>query len=91
MNIEWSESKRRRNLNKHGFDFTDAPIIFADDIVTVEDDRWEYGETRFISIGLLNGRAVVIVHTETDQVIHLISMRKATNYEERTYFQSIGH
>lgn len=72
MNIEWGESKRHRNLNKHG----------AGDIVTVEDDRWEYGETRFITIGLLNGRAVVIVHTETDQVIHLISMRKATRNEE---------
>ena len=91
MNIGWGESKRRRNLNKHGFDFADAPIVFAGDIVTVEDDRWEYGEIRFITIGLLNGRAVVIVHTETDQVIHLISMRKATRNEERNYFQSIGY
>lgn len=91
MNIEWDEAKRHSNLHKHGFDFADAALVFAGEIVTAEDTRWEYGETRFVTLGLLRGRAVVIIHTEDEESIRVISMRKATRNEERIYYQTIGN
>lgn len=91
MNIEWDETKRQSNLKKHGFDFRDTTQVFAGEIVTVEDTRYEYGEARFATLGPLRGRIVLIIHTEQDETIRMISMRKATNYEERTYYQQIGY
>lgn len=91
MNIEWDEVKRHSNLHKHGFDFADTALVFAGEIVTAEDSRWEYGETRIVTLGLLRGRAVVIVHTEDEESIRVIFMRKATKNEERVYYQFIGN
>lgn len=89
MKFEWSDTKRKSNIKKHGIDFINAPIIFNRYTLTVEDDRYNYGETRFITLGLLDGRAVVVVHTENDDLIRIISIRKATKYEEKTYFSQV--
>ena len=91
MNFEWDEAKRLINLRKHGFDFIDTEIVFARDIVTIEDNRAEYDEVRFITVGMLHSWVVIIVHTETEDTIRIISMRKATKYEERIYLQQIGY
>ena len=90
MKFEWDEAKRLTNVAKHGFDFVDAVTVFDGDIVTIEDDRFEYDEQRFVTLGLLNGRVVVIVHTEREDVTRLISVRKATKNEERNYFEQIA-
>ena len=90
MEFEWDEAKRLANLRKHGIDFIDVPGVFDGGIVTVEDDRFSYGERRFITLGLLQGRVVVIVHTEQEDCIRIISARKATKYEQRTYFAQIS-
>lgn len=58
--------------------------------MTVEDDRFSYQEQRFITFGLLQGRVVAIVHTERENRIRIISARKATKYEQRTYFEQIS-
>jgi len=50
----------------------------------------DYGEERFITLGLLKGRVVVIAHTESDEVIRTISVRKATKNEEIGYFKAIA-
>jgi len=50
----------------------------------------EYGERRFVSLGLLRGRVIVVVHTEQAGVMHMISARKATKYEQGIYFQGIA-
>ncbi|MBI1763337.1 MAG: BrnT family toxin, partial [Acidobacteria bacterium] len=55
------------------------------------DDRFDYGEERFVTLGLLNGFVLVVVHTETDKVIRLISVRKATKNEEKSYFNEIAN
>ncbi|MFB2918305.1 MULTISPECIES: BrnT family toxin [Aerosakkonema] len=89
MEFEWDEAKRLANLRKHGVDFVDVPAVFDGDIVTVEDDRFNYGEQRFITLGLLQGQVVAIVHTERDDITRIISARKATRYEQRTYFEQI--
>ena len=87
--VTWDESKRRRNLKKHGLDFADAEKVFKGVTYTYEDDRLAYGEQRFITLGLLREIVVSIVHTEENDHIHIISMRKATKREREIYFESV--
>jgi uncharacterized DUF497 family protein len=49
----------------------------------------DYGEERFVTFGILDGRVVAVVHTETEDLIRIISIRKATKYEEKAYFSKI--
>ncbi len=89
MKIAWDEAKRRANLRKHGLDFADAEDVFAGITYTIEDRRFEYGEQRFVTLGMLRDAVIVIAHTETPGRIRIISMRKATRYEQILYFQNI--
>lgn len=91
MEYEWDEAKRLVNLRKHGIDFTDVPAIFGGDTVTVEDDRYSYGEQRFITFGLLQGQVIAVVHTEREDYTRIISARKATKYEQRAYFEQLSN
>lgn len=90
MEFEWDEAKRLTNLDKHGIDFIDVPEVFDGDIVTVEDSRYSYGEQRFVTFGVLQGRVVAVVHTDRGQSVRIVSARKATKNEQRTYFQEIS-
>ncbi len=90
MEFEWDENKRLANIRKHRIDFIDVEAVFEGDTVTVEDDRFDYGEERFITFGLLEGRVIAVVHTERDNLIRIISARKATKNEEIRYFQQIA-
>lgn len=87
MIFAWNEKKRQRNIRKHGIDFAGSEPLFEGRTLTVEDDRLDYGERRFITIGLLAGRCVSVVHTETGKTIRIISIRKATKYEQAEYFK----
>ncbi len=89
MRYTWSVAKRRRNLRNHGLDLADAPAVFADVTYTFEDDRLDYPEQRYVTLGLLVGGPVSIIHTETDDEIRIISFRKATRREITIYFESI--
>jgi hypothetical protein len=89
MKIVWDEAKRRTNLRKHGFDFADAEEVFAGITCTIEDGRFDYGEQRFVTLGMLRDTVVVMAHTETLREIRIISMRKATRNEQILYFQNI--
>ena len=91
MGYEWDERKRRSNIEKHGIDFADLPPLFQGRTVIVKDDRFDYGEIRFITLGWLNGEVLLVAHTETDEVIRIISARKATSYEEEQYFEEIAN
>jgi uncharacterized protein len=91
MEYEWDEAKRFANLRKHGIDFIDVPTVFEGNIVTLEDDRYDYGEQRFITFGLLQGQVIAVVHTEREDCIRIISVRKATKYEQRTYFEQLSN
>ncbi len=90
MIFEWDEIKRRSNLRKHRLDFTDVNTVFSGITFTFDDERFEYGEDRYISLGLLQGVVVVIAHTERDDTIRVISMRRATGNEQKLYFQNFG-
>lgn len=89
MRFSWDERKRKSNLRDHGFDFADAKRVFEGPTATYEDDRFAYGEQRFVTLGFLNAVAVSIVHTESRERIHVISFRRATRYEEIFLLKSL--
>lgn len=91
VEFAWSESKRAANLKTHGPDFVDAPRVFDGATYTFEDDRFSYGEQRFVTLGLLAGVPVSVVHTENEHEIRIISFRKATNREALIFFNEIQH
>ncbi len=81
MNFTWKAAKRASNLKKHGFDFADAAQVFNGPTVTEEDARDYDGEQRFNTTGFLSMAIVTISHTETENDIHIISMRTAEPHE----------
>ena len=82
-------TQTRLNLKEHRIDFVDAPSVFDGSIYTFKDDRFYYGELRFVTLGLLAGTPVSIAHTENEHEIRIISLRKATNREAQTYFSEV--
>jgi len=89
MRFLWDQSKRQQNLRDHGLDFVDAARVFRGPTYTFEDDRYQYEERRLVTLGLLNGIPVSVVHTETDDRIRVISFRKATKREQEIFFENI--
>jgi uncharacterized DUF497 family protein len=89
MKFTWDEQKRKKTLNERGLDFADARKVFIGPVFTFEDERFDYGEKRLVTLGLLDDQVVVIVHTETAKEIRVISMRKGTPNEQKIYFNSI--
>ena len=89
MRFTWSERKRVVSVKDHGLDFVDAPRVFEGLTFTYEDDRFAYGEQRFITLGLLAGVPVSVAHTESDDEIRIISFRKATGREARRFFDEV--
>jgi uncharacterized protein len=90
VSFTWSEAKRESNLAKHRLDFVDVAEVFEGETVTSEDRRFWYGEKRYITLGLFHQTPVHIVHTLHDEEIRIISFRKATRSEARTWFQEIA-
>ena len=91
MELGWDEKKNRLNIKKHGFDFADAWEVFNKVLLASLDDSQDYGEQRWIGIGMLNnGIVVVIVFVEQDDdTIRIISMRKANKNEKSRYEKEI--
>jgi uncharacterized DUF497 family protein len=90
MVLEWDEEKRRANVQKHGLDFADAGELFAAPMLVALDDREDYGEERWIGIGMLRTRIVVVVYAERGAAnIRIISLRKALLHERRSYEQAL--
>ncbi len=91
MRFEWDEAKCRSNILKHDIDFEDVPSVFDSPMLTALDSRSDYGEERWLGIGQLKGiLVVVIVFTERgEDVIRIISARKALKHEREKYFEKI--
>lgn len=91
MIYEWDEAKNRTNSAKHGLSFADAEQVWTGPCVTFVDDRFDYGEKRLISLGLLAGRLVIIAHAPRgDDITRIISMRKANRREQKIYQKRLG-
>jgi uncharacterized protein (DUF4415 family) len=67
VRFEWDERKRQSNLEKHAVDFADLESLFEAETVTVLDERFEYDEHRYVTLGLLKGIVLAVAHTETDE------------------------
>ncbi len=90
MKVEWTDAKRLSNLRKHRLDFVDAKEALEGAVISFEDDRFDYTEDRFVSIGMVKGTVVVIAHTEREETVRVISMRKATRNERRLYLREFA-
>lgn len=89
MRFVWHEPKRQITLEKRGLDFADAALVFDGPTFIFEDDRLNYSEQRWVTIGLLRDKVVVIVHTETEDEIRIISMREAEKDEQLLFFSNL--
>lgn len=83
MAITYDPKKRRETFEDRGLDFEDAALVLAGPTLEVEDLRRDYGETRIICFGYLEGRMVVVGYTLRGKDHHVFSMRKANGREER--------
>ncbi len=86
--FEWDDRKVAENYAKHGISFEAARAVFKDPFAIEQiDDREDYGEDRFILIGMASGHLLVIVHTMRGETIRLISARGAEPNEQREYHE----
>lgn len=86
MQFVWDVDKNEQNITKHGIDFADIPTMFTYLLLTNRDDRFDYGEERWISIGILGPGYVVVIWTERDaDTIRIVSARRANKNERQQY------
>lgn len=85
MIITYDPKKRLETLENRRLDFEDAAKVFAGKHFQMEDDRRDYGETRWISVGRLNRQLVVVVWTVRGNARRIISMRKCNARERKRY------
>ncbi len=89
LQFEWDEAKAEANAQKHGVSFEEALTVFGDpNAITTLDIEHSIGEERFVDIGCsVSGRVLIVVYTERDARIRVISCRRATPAERRQYEQ----
>lgn len=91
MQFEWDKSKNQANKKKHGISFELACLIFEDPfILSIPDHRFDYSEERWRSLGLIKDMVIYVAHTvgedtNGEEIIRIISARKATPSETKKY------
>ena len=90
MKITYDPAKRAVTLAESHLDFKRAAEIFAGVHYSYRDERFDYGENRFITAGYLNNRMVVVVWTPRGAARHIISLRKANAKEQKYYKEAMG-
>ena len=92
MNVTWDEAKNLSNQKKHGVSFEEAETVFYDDdSILFDDPDHSVGEERFLIIGATDtGKFCIVSHCYRDEdVIRIISARKATKYEKQIYWDNL--
>ena len=90
MDFEWDPAKARSNLAKHGISFSDVEPVFYDQYAISIPDPGAQAEERFVVVGMdALGRIVVVVYTHRGDSIRIISARRATKSERKTYEEGI--
>jgi len=87
MTFAWDEAKNRSNVRKHGFDFAEAEEMFRGFLLVRPDAREDYGEERWIGIGMIQGR--VAFAEPSPDIVRIISLRKADREEREEYEKAI--
>lgn len=91
MRFAWDSAKNDDNIGKHGIDFADVQSVFSKPMLVALDTRFDYGEDRWIGLGILRDNVVVVVFVEKQHdTIRIISARKANSYESRRYFEFLA-
>ena len=91
MRVVWDEGKRRENISKHGIDFREAHEMFDGPILVALDIREDYGEDRFIGLGSIKDRVVVIAYSEPEEdTVRVISLRKANKNEREKFAEELA-
>jgi len=85
MQYQWDERKNVANMEKHGVDFTLAEKFCWDTAMETIDDRADYGEKRWVALGLIGDRVYVMIYTLRGDNIRIISLRKANKREAEHY------
>lgn len=84
MQLEWDEEKRRKIYDERGIDVLEAALIFENPVLTKQDNRQDYGETRLFSLGMVDDEAFIVVHAERNGTTRLITARKGGRRERET-------
>jgi uncharacterized protein len=89
LEFEWHQAKAEANFSSHGVSFNLAQTVFKDPFAIERlDDRQDYGEQRFVMIGMAEGNFLLFVaYTERAERVRIISARRATQDEQDDYFQ----
>ena len=83
----WNPAKARANWRKHGVSFEEAAEAFRDtNSVSGIDGDLDYGEPRYIHLGRSRGHLLKVIYVERGDTVRIISARKATRYEQESYF-----
>ena len=86
LTFEWDQDKAEVNLRKHAISFADAQAVFFDPLrTTVTDHRFDYGETRQLTFGMIDDTLYCVTFTERTNSIRIISARKANARERKRY------
>jgi uncharacterized DUF497 family protein len=87
LTFEWDEQKAEQNLRKHRVSFEEARTVFGDPFaITIPDPQHSTRESRYVDIGYSSQRRLlVVVYTEREPNIRIISCRPATQRERRVY------
>jgi hypothetical protein len=91
LTFEWDPRKARSNIAKHGVTFEEASTVFADSLsLTIPDPEHSRSEQRYVTMGrAFTGKLLVVVHTDRGDNIRLISARRASRRERRSYEKEI--
>jgi uncharacterized protein len=88
LKFDWNKYKAKDNFDRHGVSFEMAKEVFRDPFaVEFLDNRHDYGEERFVIIGMVAAHILYVAYTERQDLIRIISARRATKHEQETYLQ----
>jgi len=87
MRRTWDAAKNAANIRKHAISFDDAVRVFESDVEGWPDERFDYGEARWIAIGFAGGEETVVVYSEEGNERRIISARRATRKERELYWR----
>ncbi len=85
MQFDWDLAKHERNIRERGYGFDYAALIFDGRTVEWEDTRFDYGETRIVAVGEIEGRCLTVVYTDRGEVRWIVASWPSSRKERRLW------